>query len=49
VSPLSVSQVAISFPAFIIVYGILGFVCFWLIIKTAIKGPEKEAVKTLGY
>ncbi|WP_028840715.1 cytochrome ubiquinol oxidase subunit I [Thermodesulfobacterium hveragerdense] len=49
VSPLSVSQVAISFPAFIIVYGILGFVCFWLIIKTAIKGPEKEAAKTLGY
>lgn len=42
VSPLSVVQVIASFPAFVVVYGILGFICFWLIINIAIKGPEKE-------
>lgn len=41
VSPLSSVQVGISLPAFIIVYGILGIICFWLIAYHAKKGPEK--------
>ncbi len=40
VSPLSAVQVGISLPAFIIVYGILGVICFWLIAHHARKGPE---------
>ncbi|MFN3406134.1 MAG: cytochrome ubiquinol oxidase subunit I [Caldimicrobium sp.] len=40
VSPLSAVQVGISLPAFIIVYGILGVICFWLIAYHAKKGPE---------
>jgi cytochrome d ubiquinol oxidase subunit I len=40
VSPLSSLQVGLSLPAFIIVYGILGVVCFWLIAYHARKGPE---------
>lgn len=42
VSPLSYTQVLISFIAFITVYGILGLICFWLMAKVAIKGPEKH-------
>ncbi|WP_038056146.1 cytochrome ubiquinol oxidase subunit I [Thermodesulfobacterium hydrogeniphilum] len=45
VSPISASQVGISFPAFIVVYSILGIICFWLIIKYARKGPEVENSK----
>lgn len=41
VSPIAVSQVAISLIAFILIYGIIGSVGFYLIGKTAIKGPEK--------
>ncbi len=54
VSPLSSVQVGLSLPAFIIVYGILGVICFWLIAHHAKKGPEpaenisvKPATETL--
>ncbi|BAU23358.1 cytochrome D ubiquinol oxidase subunit I [Caldimicrobium thiodismutans] len=54
VSPLSAVQVGLSLPAFIIVYGILGIICFWLIAHHARKGPEpvealseKPATETL--
>ncbi|MDM7202810.1 MAG: cytochrome ubiquinol oxidase subunit I, partial [Thermodesulfobacteriaceae bacterium] len=48
VSPLSAVQVGISLPAFIIVYGILGIICFWLIAYHARKGPDpKESVSDL--
>jgi cytochrome d ubiquinol oxidase subunit I len=40
VSPIATSQVGISFVAFIVVYGILGLVAFYLIRKFAIEGPE---------
>ncbi len=40
VSPLSSVQIGLSFPAFIIVYGILGIICFWLMAYHARKGPE---------
>jgi cytochrome d ubiquinol oxidase subunit I len=40
VSPLSSLQVGLSLPAFIIVYGVLGVICFWLIAYHARKGPE---------
>lgn len=40
VSPIALSQVSISFAAFILVYGILGIAAFWLIIKYARKGPK---------
>ncbi len=43
VSPIAVSQVAVSLTAFILVYGLLGAVGFYLIIKNAKKGPEPEA------
>lgn len=40
VSPIHSSQVLISFLAFLIVYGLLGAIGFYLIIKNAKKGPE---------
>jgi cytochrome d ubiquinol oxidase subunit I len=40
VSPIATSQVGISFVAFIVVYGILGMVAFYLMRKFAIQGPE---------
>jgi len=40
VSPVAVSQVLVSLIAFIVVYGILGATGFWLIAKTAKKGPD---------
>ena len=43
VSPIAASQVAVSLAAFILVYGLLGVVGFYLIIKNARKGPEPEA------
>ncbi len=45
VSPIAVSQVGISFAAFIIVYGILGLVAFYLVRKFAIQGPEPVPVR----
>ena len=39
-SPVASSQVLGSLIAFILVYGLLGLVGFYLIIKNAIKGPE---------
>lgn len=39
-SPIAVSQVFTSLIAFILVYGLLGAVAFYLIIKNARKGPE---------
>ncbi|MGD9158049.1 MAG: cytochrome ubiquinol oxidase subunit I [Desulfobacteraceae bacterium] len=40
VSPIDTSQVFISFLAFIVVYGLLGTIGFYLIVKNAKKGPE---------
>lgn len=40
VSPIATSQVAITLMAFIVVYGLLGLVGFYLIAKTAKNGPE---------
>ena len=40
VSPVKSSQVFISFLAFLIVYGLLGAIGFYLIIKNAKRGPE---------
>jgi len=40
VSPISASQVAVSLPAFIIVYSLLGIAAFYLIIKFARKGVD---------
>ena len=42
VSPIATSQVLISLIAFIVVYGLLGAVGFYLIAKNALKGPEKD-------
>lgn len=39
VSPIATSQVAVSLIAFILVYGFLGAIGFYLIIKNAKKGP----------
>jgi cytochrome d ubiquinol oxidase subunit I len=39
VSPIAASQVWISFVAFIVVYGILGVIAFYLMRKFAIEGP----------
>jgi cytochrome d ubiquinol oxidase subunit I len=38
-SPLAVSQVLISLIAFILIYGLLGIIGFYLILKNAKKGP----------
>ncbi|QTA79141.1 Cytochrome bd ubiquinol oxidase, subunit alpha [Desulfonema limicola] len=43
-SPISVSQVSISLAAFILIYGLLGAVGFYLIGKHAVKGPETDLV-----
>lgn len=43
VSPLDPTQVALSFAAFIVVYGLLGLAAFFLIFKNARKGPEAPA------
>jgi len=42
VSPIATSQVAISLMAFIIVYGALGAIGYYLMGSKAIKGPEDE-------
>ncbi len=39
-SPIAVSQVGISLLAFVLVYGLLGILGFYLIITNAKKGPE---------
>lgn len=39
-SNLPGSQVGMSLAAFIVVYSVLGIICFWLISKYAGKGPE---------
>jgi len=39
-SPIAASQVGISLVAFVLVYGLLGAVGFWLIARNAAKGPE---------
>jgi cytochrome d ubiquinol oxidase subunit I len=44
VSPISAVQIGVSLPAFIIVYGILGIICFWLMIYHIRKGPEPEKI-----
>ena len=40
VSPITASQVGISLAAFILVYGALGTIGFYLITKIAVNGPE---------
>lgn len=40
VSPIDLVQVATSLAAFVLVYGLLGAVGYYLIIKKAVKGPE---------
>ncbi|MFZ0447811.1 MAG: cytochrome ubiquinol oxidase subunit I [Desulfatiglandaceae bacterium] len=40
VSPIATSQVLTSFLAFILVYGLLGAVGFYLIVRNARRGPE---------
>jgi cytochrome d ubiquinol oxidase subunit I len=45
VSPIAASQVGISFAAFIVVYGILGVIAFYLMRKFAIQGPEPVPVQ----
>ena len=40
VSPIAISQVGTSLVAFILVYGLLGAVGYYLIFKYARKGPE---------
>ena len=40
VSPIAVSQVAVSLAAFVVVYGILGVVNFLLLARLARRGPE---------
>jgi cytochrome d ubiquinol oxidase subunit I len=40
VSPIDLVQVATSLVAFVLVYGLLGAVGYYLIIKKAVKGPE---------
>jgi cytochrome d ubiquinol oxidase subunit I len=47
VSPIATSQVATSFVAFIVVYGILGVIAFYLMRKFAIEGPEPLPVQKL--
>lgn len=46
VSPLSSVQTGLSLTAFILIYTILGIICFWLIAYHARKGPEasKESI-----
>jgi cytochrome d ubiquinol oxidase subunit I len=45
VSPIAISQVGISLAAFVVVYGILGLVAFYLCRKFAIQGPEPVPVR----
>ena len=46
VSPIAVSQVAVSLAAFILVYGLLGGVGYYLIAKYARLGPDAVAEST---
>ncbi|PID73599.1 MAG: cytochrome ubiquinol oxidase subunit I [Desulfobacterales bacterium] len=39
-SPIAASQVGISLIAFILIYGLLGLVGYWLIFRFAAKGPQ---------
>jgi cytochrome bd ubiquinol oxidase subunit I len=43
-SPVAASQVGLSLAAFVVVYSVLGVICFWLISKYAVKGPEPVEV-----
>lgn len=47
-SPLAGTQVGLSLTAFILVYSVLGIICFWLISKYAGKGPEPLEQGTTG-
>ncbi|MEQ8168976.1 MAG: cytochrome ubiquinol oxidase subunit I [Candidatus Eremiobacterota bacterium] len=47
VSPVSASQVLVSFIAFILVYSLLGLAAFYLMYINAIKGPEPLAGKEI--
>ncbi len=46
VSPISPGQVGVSLVAFILLYGFLGLVDFYLLAKYARKGPEPAPVET---
>jgi cytochrome d ubiquinol oxidase subunit I len=41
VSPIVTSQVATTLVAFILVYGLLGIVGYWLMFINARKGPQE--------
>ncbi|MCP4747463.1 MAG: cytochrome ubiquinol oxidase subunit I [Desulfobacteraceae bacterium] len=41
-SPIAAGQVFASLAAFIVIYGLLGLAGFYLIVKTAVNGPEAE-------
>ncbi|RJX32753.1 MAG: cytochrome ubiquinol oxidase subunit I [Desulfarculus sp.] len=43
VSPVDAHQVAVSFIAFIVFYGLLGITAFWLMARYAKRGPEPLA------
>jgi cytochrome d ubiquinol oxidase subunit I len=43
VSPVAVSQVATSLAAFVLIYGLLGAIGFYLMFTHAKKGPEALA------
>ncbi|MGB9291912.1 MAG: cytochrome ubiquinol oxidase subunit I, partial [Desulfobaccales bacterium] len=48
VSPIAASQVAVSLAAFLVVYGLLGGVAFYLIAKHARRGPEPAPAAAAG-
>jgi len=47
-SPVAGSQVGLSLTAFIVVYSVLGVICFWLISKYARQGPEPLEATSKG-
>jgi len=50
VSPITAMQVNVSLPVFIILYGFLGAVDIYLLIKYARKGPDaEESSKKVAY
>ena len=43
-SPVAGGQVMASLTAFVLVYGILGVIGFYLIVKNALKGPHPAQI-----
>lgn len=42
VSPVDASQVAATLVAFIVLYGIIGFLAFWLMVRHMAEGPQAQ-------